>query len=177
MSRFIIVAEREDRVILPIIHGDDDSTMEGCMCVYDTREEAEAAADEVMACRAFGYTLIDLDDLTAERAKFDVWWETVHLEYDASVPDHAWNAWQASAARSSAPATPVPAVGASVQPVPASLTNESIEALRQVGFSVFESQDARDAVEWLCAMLRIKFEQTAPTAPASAPTQGEANAR
>lgn len=63
MSRFIIVAEREARVILPIIHGDEDSTMEGCMVVYDTREAAETAADDVMACRAFGFTIIDLDDL------------------------------------------------------------------------------------------------------------------
>jgi len=61
MSRFIILVERTDAIVLPIIHGEGD--IEGALCVYPTQEAAEAAAENIMACRAWGHTIIDLDDL------------------------------------------------------------------------------------------------------------------
>jgi hypothetical protein len=62
MSRFIILIERDEQTVFPIIYGDDGQKGD-CIAIYPTSEAAEIAADDTMACRAWPYTIIDLDDL------------------------------------------------------------------------------------------------------------------
>lgn len=61
MSRFIIMIERDESTVFPVVYGDDGR--EDCAAIYPTHEAAEAAANNTMACQAWNYTIFDLDDV------------------------------------------------------------------------------------------------------------------
>jgi hypothetical protein len=61
MSRFMIMIERDESTVFPIVEGTDGR--EDCVAIYPTRAAAEAAADNTMACQAWAYTIFDLDDV------------------------------------------------------------------------------------------------------------------
>lgn len=61
MSRFIIMIERDERTVFPIVEG--TRGREECAAIFTTREAAENAAEGSMACQAWAYTIFDLDDV------------------------------------------------------------------------------------------------------------------
>lgn len=61
MSRFIIMIERDEKTIFPIVDGTEGR--EDCAAIYPSRKAAETAAENTMACQAWNYTIFDLDDV------------------------------------------------------------------------------------------------------------------
>ncbi|TMS58503.1 hypothetical protein MW7_007185 [Imbroritus primus] len=56
-GRYILLVEKSHDVVFPIV--DDD---EIC-CIYASSDEAEQAAENTMACRAWPYAIVNLDDI------------------------------------------------------------------------------------------------------------------
>lgn len=61
MSRFMIMIERDERTVFPIVDGTEGR--EDCVAIFSTWEAAKAAANDTMACQAWNYTIFDLDDV------------------------------------------------------------------------------------------------------------------
>lgn len=60
MSRYIILVEREPKIVCPIV------TDEEIIEVFDTLTEARTCASFSMICGAFPYQIIDLDSTDDE---------------------------------------------------------------------------------------------------------------
>ena len=62
MPRIIAIIEKSDDVVFPVVYG-PEGTAPACMAVFQTREAAQTAMENTGMAVAYGYELIDLDDL------------------------------------------------------------------------------------------------------------------
>lgn len=57
-GRYIIIVERDDDCLVPIVSTGD----EGACAIFPTEDDAETLASEHALCRAYSYRIIDFDE-------------------------------------------------------------------------------------------------------------------
>jgi len=58
-DRYIIIVDRGDDLLCPIVDAEDD----GKFATFPSREAAQDLADDQILCRAFPYSIINFDEV------------------------------------------------------------------------------------------------------------------